>query len=71
MKTIYSLRLARYLIDRGFKCEGIAPNPRKPWFNAYLFSASEELEAIITEYSNLSKENIVSARNTDGGKSND
>lgn len=50
MKTIYSLRLARYLIDRGFHCEGTVPNPQKPWFNAYLFNASEELEQTITEY---------------------
>ena len=56
MKTIYSLRLARYLIDRGFRCEGVTPNPRKPWFNAYLFQASEELETAITEYSNGGKE---------------
>ena len=50
MKTIYSLRLARYLIDKGYYCAGTVPNPQKPWFNAYLFEASEELEAAITEY---------------------
>lgn len=50
MKTIYSLRLARYLIDKGFHCAGTVPNPQKPWFNAYLFCASEELEQAITEY---------------------
>jgi len=26
------------------------PNPRKPWFNAYLFPPSEELEAAISDY---------------------
>lgn len=50
MKTIYSLRLARYLIDRGFRCAGTVPNPQKPWFNAYLFYPSEELEKTISEY---------------------
>ena len=50
MKTIYSLRLARYLIDRGFHCAGTVPNPQKPWFNAYLFYPSTELEQTITEY---------------------
>lgn len=50
MKIIYSLRLARYLIDKGFRCCGTMPNPGKPWFNAYLFNASEELENTISEY---------------------
>ena len=50
MKIIYSLRLARYLIDRNFHCAGTMPNPRKPWFNAYLFPPSEELEAAISDY---------------------
>ena len=50
MKTIYSLRLARYLIDKGFHCAGTVPNPRKPWYNAYLFYPSEELENTISKY---------------------
>lgn len=50
MKTIYSLRLARYLTDRGFRCAGTVPNPQRPWHNAYLFYPSEQLELAISEY---------------------
>lgn len=50
MKIIYSLRLARYLIDHNFHCAGTMPNPKKPWFNAYLFYPSKELEAAISDY---------------------
>lgn len=58
MKIIYSLRLARYLIDRGFHCGGTMPNPGKPWFNAYLFNASEELENTISEYIKEGKKDL-------------
>ena len=50
MKLIYSLRLARYLIDKGFYCHNVVPSPHKPWFNAYEFEKTPELQEAIKEY---------------------
>lgn len=50
MKTIYSLKLARFLIDRGFYCEKVVPHPYKPWMNAYVFQDTPALTAAMTEY---------------------
>lgn len=50
MKLIYSLRLARYLIDKGFYCHNVVPSPHKPWFNAYEFEKTPELQQAIKEY---------------------
>lgn len=50
MKTIYSLKLARFLIDKGFYCEKVVPHPYKPWMNAYVFQDTPALTAAMTEY---------------------
>lgn len=50
MKLIYSLRLARYLIDKGFYCQEVVPSPHKPWLNAYAFARTPELLQAINTY---------------------
>lgn len=47
---IYTLRFARFLIDKGFHCEGTIPNKDKPWLNTYLFLDSQELRQAMTNY---------------------
>lgn len=60
MKTIYSLYLARYLIDNGFRCLKIIPHPHKPWMNAFQFEQSSELESAISKYLKEDKKNYDS-----------
>lgn len=60
MKTIYSLWLARYLIDQGFRCLKTIPNPYKPWMNAYQFERTAELDKAIDKYIKEGKNNYDS-----------
>lgn len=51
MKTfkIFTMKLARELGLRGFKCVATEPNRKAPWFNVYLFEDTDELHKAITE----------------------
>lgn len=51
MKTfkIFTMKLARELGLRGFKCVATEPNRKVPWFNVYLFEDTDELHKAITE----------------------
>ena len=52
-KMVYSARVARELIDRGFMFVNTTYNPKRPDLNAFLFEDTEEfrqaLEEIIEE----------------------
>lgn len=48
---IFTLKMAKYLIKRGFYCKNVRPNPDKPWFNIYEFEDTPDLRAAMTEYS--------------------
>lgn len=51
MKTVHSQRLAAFLMARGFQLIRTEPNRKTPRYNVFIFRASAELEAAITEYS--------------------
>lgn len=47
--TIYSLKLANALTEKGFKCVGTSINIHKPGFKVFYFEDSEALQAAIAE----------------------
>lgn len=53
IKKIYSSRIANELKHRGFWIIGVEPNMKKPWFDVFLFEATDEMLAaydqILTE----------------------
>lgn len=51
MKAIHSQRLAAALMAKGFVLIRMEPNKKTPRYNVFIFRASAELEAAITEYS--------------------
>ena len=42
-QIIYSLKVMRQLLERGFTPEQTIPNPVKPQFNCWVFEVTEEL----------------------------
>ena len=48
-KYIYSLKLCRQLCDLGFKVVETIPNPKKPWYNIYLFENTKELNTTLAQ----------------------
>lgn len=47
---VYTIRLARYLTDKGFKIVRTTQDVKKPEFINWLFEDSEELQNAIAEY---------------------
>ena len=52
MKTykIFTLKLAHFLTQRGFRIVGTLPNKDKPYLNVYEFEYSPELIEAMREY---------------------
>lgn len=48
----YSLRLARFLIAKGFELVDIAPNRKVPILNVYFFKNTLELEQTVNSFLN-------------------
>lgn len=51
---VFTLALARLLIDNGFICVEVKPNREKPWLNVYGFEDTPELRELISSYKNKS-----------------
>ena len=53
MKTykIFTLKMARALIDQGYKVVETLPNKEKPWLNVYCFEDSRELRSAVKQLS--------------------
>lgn len=49
-KPVYTLKMARYLIDRGFEPVETRPNPKDLHKDVWLFQRTHELEAACDEY---------------------
>lgn len=56
-RYVYSPAAARFLIDRGYQCEAVKPNPRKPWLEVFLFLNTPALEQDIIKYTGERKTN--------------
>jgi hypothetical protein len=50
MIKIFTLKMARYLIEKGFLCINVKPNPKQPWYNMYEFEDSPALHCAMTQY---------------------
>ena len=48
-QIIYSLKVMRQLLERGFVPEQTIPNPIKPPFNCWVFEVTEELQTALDE----------------------
>ena len=48
-QIIYSLKVMRQLLERGFVAEQTIPNPIKPQFNCWVFEVTEELQTALDE----------------------
>ena len=48
-QIIYSLRVMRQLLERGFVPEQTIPNPIKPQYKCWVFEATEELQTALDE----------------------
>ena len=48
-QIIYSLKVMRQLLERGFAPEQTIPNPVKPQFNCWVFEVTEELQKALDE----------------------
>lgn len=49
-KTIFTMRLAFYLMDQGFKPTKVLPQTENPHYNKWIFEDTQELRLAITEY---------------------
>ena len=49
---IFSMKLAKALCDKGFKCVGTEPNRKSPWLNVFLFEDTDALQNAITIINN-------------------
>jgi hypothetical protein len=47
---VFSLALARQLIDMGFFCVEVIPNRNQPWLNVFCFEDTPELREIVENY---------------------
>ena len=45
---VFTLKLARQLIEKGFNCIEVLPNRDKPWLNVYGFENTQELKDTVT-----------------------
>ena len=52
MYIVRTLKLKKYLEEKGFKVEGIAPNKEIPNFIVWLFEDNEAIRRTVKEYSN-------------------
>ena len=52
MKTykIFTLKVAHYLTQKGFRVVGTLPNKDKPWLNVFEFEDSPEFRACLQTY---------------------
>ena len=50
MKQIYSMKMAIYLMEKGFKAEKISINPFKPEFKMWEFPDSEALREAMSNF---------------------
>ena len=48
-QIIYSLKVMRQLLERGFVPEQTIPNPINPQFNCWVFEVTEELQTALDE----------------------
>ena len=48
-QIIYSLKVMRQLLERGFTPEQTIPNPVKPQFICWVFEVTEELQKALDE----------------------
>lgn len=48
-KIIYSLRVMRALVEKGFFPVQTMPNPKNVKYNCWVFKNSEKLEALATQ----------------------
>ena len=48
-QIIYSLKVMRQLLERGFVPEQTIPNPIKPQFNCWIFEVTEDLQTALDE----------------------
>ena len=51
--TVFTLRLAKWLCDAGFRCVKTEPDKRKPWLNVFKFKNTPQLQAAIDEFKSL------------------
>lgn len=49
--TIFSQKMAGYLMLRGQQLLAIGPNTRRPGYNVFIFKDTEELRKIMKEFS--------------------
>ena len=49
-KTIYTMRLAFFLMDKGFKPVKVLPQVENPHYRKWIFEDSEDLHLAINEY---------------------
>lgn len=54
---IFTLSLARALIDKGHKVVMIMPNRNKPWLNVYCFADSPEIREEVRNITSQNKTN--------------
>lgn len=50
MRQIYSMKMAIYLMEKGFKAESITVNPFKPEFKMWIFKETQELLDAMSNY---------------------
>ena len=48
-KIIYSLKVMRQLVERGFIPVATLPNPKNSRFNCWVFEVSEEFQRVLDE----------------------
>lgn len=49
---VFTLKLARLLLENGFRCVEVLPSKEKPWLNVYGFQDSPELRQFVSKYKN-------------------